>query len=135
MDGACNYTYRNRTFFQLRQQASFDLFISFSPWFWQGCKNWFWFSFLVWLFYLPFFRSLVESYCFYSAKSVKLTGNNSLTNLLNLRILTSLELFFNHELYCRLPALSYVYNNGKTVPEKIFFASYELESYGTVRIA
>ena len=37
-----------------------------------------------------------------------------------------LKLFFNHEFYWRLPGLSDVYNNGKTVPGKKLFASYEL---------
>ena len=52
----------------------------------------------------------------YSAISVRLVGNNALIYLL--RILTSLELFLNHEYYSRHPLLTDVYNNGKTVLEE-----------------
>ena len=59
----------------------------------------------------------------YSATSVRLVGNNSLIRLL--RILTSLELFLNHEFYSRHPVLTNVYNNGKTMLGEKVFASYE----------
>ena len=55
----------------------------------------------------------------YSAISVRLVGNNSLIYLLG--ILTSLELFLNHEFYSRHPGLTDVYSNGKTVfGERLF---------------
>ena len=57
---------------------------------------------------------------------VRLPENNSLINLLILRILTSLGLFSNHEFYCRLAGLTDVYNNGKTVRGKKTLASYNL---------
>ena len=52
----------------------------------------------------------------YSAISVRLVGNNALIYLL--RILTSLELFLNHEYYSRHPLLTDVCNNGKKVLEE-----------------
>ena len=54
-----------------------------------------------------------------------MTGNNSIINLHILRILTSLDFFFNHEFYCRLPVTD-ACKNGKTVPWKKLPASYEL---------
>ena len=65
------------------QQASFDLFILFSP-----CKslvsppvcNLVRFSSAV---LITFFRSLADGYCFYSAVSVRLVENNSLITLQN----------------------------------------------------
>ena len=73
--------------------------------------------------YLPFFRSMSDSNCLYSAISVRMVGNNSLVHLL--RILTSLELFFNNEFYSRHPVLTNVYNNGKTVLGEKLFCSFE----------
>ena len=66
--------------------------------------------------------------CLYSAISVRLAENNELTYLL--RILTLLELFFNHEFYSRNPVFSSKYNNGvistiKAILGKNFFAYYE----------
>ena len=81
---------------------------------------------LVQLFYLPYFKSLQDVHCFYSAISVRLPGNNSLINRLILRILTSLEIFLNYKSYCRLPGLTNVYNNGTTEPGKNIFSSYVL---------
>ena len=52
-----------------------------------------------------------------------MVGNNSLVHLL--RILTSLELFFNNEFYSRHPVLTNVYNNGKTVLGEKLFCSFE----------
>ena len=46
---------------------------------------------------------------------VRLAGNNSLINLVIIRILASLKLFFNHEFCCRLPNLNDMYNNSKIV--------------------
>ena len=43
---------------------------------------------------ITIFRSLTDGYCFFSAISVRLAGHNLLINLFNLRILTSLDLFF-----------------------------------------
>lgn len=60
-----------------------------------------------------FFGSLEGGKCFYSAMSVRVLGNNSLTQLV--RILTSLELFLNHEFYSRHPALTDEYSNDETV--------------------
>ena len=69
--------------------------------------------------YLPLFRSMSDGNYLYSAVSVRMVGNNSLIHLL--RILTSLELFLNNEFYSRHLVLTNVYNNGKTVlGEKIF---------------
>ena len=59
----------------------------------------------------------------YFAISVRVVGNNSLTHLL--RILTSAELFLNHEFYSRHPVLTDVYNNGKAVLEEKLFVTYE----------
>ena len=59
----------------------------------------------------------------YSAISVRLVGNNSLTHLL--RILTSLELFFNHDFYSRHPVFNNKYNNGKAMLGEKRFALYE----------
>ena len=85
------------------QQVIFDIFILFSPWFWRGRKTWFWFSYkshgfcnLVARFslaVLPFFRSLAYGYYFYSAISIRLGENNSLINLLFLRIRQHLSYF------------------------------------------
>ena len=73
--------------------------------------------------YLPLFRSMTDGNCLYSAMSVRLVGNNSLIHLL--RILTSLELFLNHEFYSKHPVLTDVYNNGKTVLGEKLFCSFE----------
>ena len=73
--------------------------------------------------YLPLFRSMTDGNCLYSAISVRLVGNNSLIHLL--RILTSLELFLNHEFYSKNPVLTDVYNNDKTVLEEKLFCSSE----------
>ena len=59
----------------------------------------------------------------YSTISVRLVGNNSFIHLL--RILTSLELFLNHEFYSKHPVLTDVYNNGKTVLGEKLFCSFE----------
>ena len=59
----------------------------------------------------------------YSAISVRLVGNKSLIHLL--KILTSLELFLNHEFYSKHPVLTDVYNNGKTVLGEKLFCSFE----------
>ena len=64
-----------------------------------------------------------DSNCLYSAISVRMVGNNSLVHLL--RILTSLELFFNNEFYSRHPVLTNVYNNGRTVLGEKLFCSFE----------
>ena len=50
----------------------------------------------------------------------------SLIHLLILRILTSLELYLKHEFYSRLPGLTDVYNNGKTVLGEKRFTYHEL---------
>ena len=73
----------------------------------------------------PFSRSLTEGYCLYKAISARLAGNNSIIKVLILRILKALELFFNHEFYCRLPGLTNVYSNGKIIPGQKFFANYK----------
>ena len=73
--------------------------------------------------YVPLFRSLTDSNYLHSAISVILVGNNLLIHLI--RILTSLELFLNHEFCSRHPVLTEVYNNGKTVLGEKLFASYE----------
>ena len=73
--------------------------------------------------YLPLFRSMTNGNCLYSAISVRLVGNNSLIHLI--RILTSLELFFNHEFYSEHPILTNVYSNGKTVLGEKLFCSFE----------
>ena len=115
------------TFLQSSQQVSFDLFIVFSFLVLAGMqdlslvflpisqlaarlhtesKTW---SYLVQVFYLPFFRSLTDGYCFYSAIQLNWLEKKSLINLLILRILTLLlGLFFNHdEFYYRLLAASF----------------------------
>ena len=79
---------------------------------------------------ITIFRSLTDGYCFYGAISVRLARNNLLINLLILRILTSLELFLDHEFCCRLPGLTDACNNGEAELGENFFAD-----YGTVRIA
>ena len=73
--------------------------------------------------YLPLFPSLTDGNCLYSAISVRLKGSNFLIHLL--RILTSLELFPNHEFYSKHPVLSDVYNNGKTVLGEKLFCSFK----------
>ena len=73
--------------------------------------------------YLPLFRSVTDGNCLYSAMSVRLVGHNSLIHLL--RILTSLELFLNHEFYPKHPVLTNVYNKGKTVLREKLFCSFE----------
>ena len=73
--------------------------------------------------YLPLFRSLTDGNCLYSAISVRLVGNNSLIHLL--RIVTLLELFLNHEFHYKHPVLTDVYNNGKKVPGEKLFCSFE----------
>ena len=70
--------------------------------------------------YVLLFRSLTDGNCFYSAISVRLVGSNFLIHLL--RILTSFELFPNHEFYSKYPVLTDVYNNGKTVLGENYFA-------------
>ena len=66
-----------------------------------------------------------------------MAGTNLLINLLIfiLRILTSLGLFFNHEIFCRLLGLPDVCNNGKTVPGEypISYFLNQLEDYETGR--
>ena len=71
--------------------------------------------------YLPLFRSMSDGNCLCSVISVRTVGNNSL--ILLLRILTSLELFLNNEFYSRHPVLTNVYNvyNGKTVLGENYF--------------
>ena len=73
--------------------------------------------------YVSLFRSLTDGNYLHSAISVILVGNNLLIYLI--RILTSLELFLNHEFYSRHPVLTEVYNNGKTVLGEKLFTSYE----------
>ena len=124
-----NYIYRNRTFLPLSHQSSFDFFISFSPWFSLQPHSFcmhigqVWFSSFTYL-----FLDLWQIDSAFIVVSGRLAGNNSLMNLLILRILTSLKLFFNHEFYCRLPDLTDVCYNDKKVPGKNLFASYKLAS-------
>ena len=59
----------------------------------------------------------------YSVISVRVVGNNSLIHLL--RILTSLQLFLNHEFPSKHPVLTDVYNNGKAVLGEKLFCSFE----------
>ena len=59
----------------------------------------------------------------YSAISVRVVGKNSLIHLL--RILTSLQLFLNHEFHSQHPILTDVYNNGKAVLGEKLFCSFE----------
>ena len=73
--------------------------------------------------YLPLFRSLTDGNCLYSAISVRLVGNNSLIHLL--RIWTSFQLFLNNEFYFKHPVLTNVYNNGKAVLGEKLFCSFE----------
>ena len=54
---------------------------------------------------------------------VRLVESNSLIHLL--KILTSVELFLNHEFYSKHPVLTDVYNNGKTVLSKKLFCFFE----------
>ena len=54
---------------------------------------------------------------------VRLVESNSLIHLL--KILTSVELFLNHEFYSKHPVLTDVYNNGKTVLGEKLFCSFE----------
>lgn len=69
---------------------------------------------------------MTDGHCFYDAISFRLVRNNSLINLLNLKILTSLKLFLSHEFYSRLPSLNDAYNYGKAVLRERFFEFYEL---------
>ena len=71
--------------------------------------------------YVPYFRSFTDGNCLYIAISVRVVSNNLLIYLL--RILTSPELFLNHEFYSRFPVLTDMYNSGKTVLEEIFLHS------------
>ena len=124
-------------------QPNVTLFCIF-PWFWWRYKTWFWFSLqshsffmqLVHVYFSCFtylkivftfnftLRSSRDGYYFYSSILVTLVGHNSLINLLILRVLIVLELSFNREFYCKLPGLTDVYKNGKTIPGEQQFPSY-----------
>ena len=61
--------------------------------------------------------------CIVLYQLARLVENNSLIHLL--RILTSLELFVNHEFYSKHPVFTHMYNNGKTVLGEELFCSFE----------
>ena len=58
------------------------------------------------LFYVSF-RSDASGNCLYSSVSLALVGDNSLSS--ELRILTSLELYFHADFYCKHSCLSFVF--------------------------
>ena len=59
--------------------------------------------------YTNIFRSEASGNCLYSSTSLALLGDNSLVS--DLRILTSLELFFNAEFYCNHPCFLSLFDN------------------------